>query len=705
MRLAESRGALRRNLGGADSDWTDELLDGAVARAVEDLDRIMPQEKMAGFTIVFNIDDEVWNSGTLGTTITLANKRIRPKDEKVTNAAKTTTYSRDTDYTMDYAAGKITTITTGAIPADQADLLITYNILEVYLDISSYTDLIRVVRIEYPAGRVPSDFQSFFTWGDFAVITARGRESQQRMTENEHAWLYYHATHDLPEVDVDGSWKPQLDEVVIKGAESYGLMTKALELRHSSKSRLALALTALGQLDAIGIEVDTSLTAANSQASSSVNDLSDIDGYIASMLSSLAAVSGYLASAGDSLVSAVTQAEVVATDIAAIDTPLTSAGGRLSGATSIIDNAEVLLDNMKTFISTGQAPLNSANADLLVSLGLLEDSLGKLPAVESARLSSATDLEKAYVRISQANTQTLTEVDSKLSAMNPNIDNLITGVGDQLTLAGSNLVSGAATINAVNIGEQVSEMFRRYADVHLTAGRLRYDEHLTFLGRIDRILAQGAGMVSEAGELRAQADVWLNGGNLIIGQINAIMGQIRGYQENIAQYISVGQARINSGQVIATGASVSAGLAGRSVEQANSYVSIARVRLDAAEEDVRLVDAYLSSANAYVAMANAKIAEANAFRTPIDSVLERVTRRMEVARVYQQESDRRIQEVALKQQEADRYIGLAVGESELADKFEERGVLTKTEFMGILTDRAQVRSDTSLAPTRQQAPG
>lgn len=704
MRLAESRGALRRNLAGDGTAWTDELLDGAVARAVEDLDRIMPQEKLAGFDLIYDINGEVWNSGTLGTAITLANKRVRPHNETVKDSAGTVTYTRDTDYTMDYAAGKITALSTGAIPGSTA-LQIDYKILEVYLDISSYTDLIRVVRIEYPAGQVPSEFQAFYTWGDFVVITGRGRETQQRLTERQHSWVYYHAKHTLPLVNADGSWKPQLDEVVTKGAESYSLITKALELRHSANTRLTSALTALGQLAAIGAEVDTALSNANSQASSSVSDLSDIDGYITDMLAALAAVSGYLASAGASITSAVTQAATVEADITAIDTPLTSAAARLAGATSIIDNAEVLLDNLETFVSTGQAPLNSANADLLVALGLLGTSMDDLPTVESSRLSSITYLEKAYLRVALANNHTLTEMDTLMAAMSTDLTDLISGVGDSVVLAEAQLTTGLTKVNAVNIGEVVSEMYRRYSDSYLTAARMRYDEHLTYLGRMDRVLAQGTGMVSEAGELRAQADTWLGNGNLVIGKINALLGQIRGYQENIAQYISVGRARIDSGQVVATGASVSASLAGRSVEQGNGYVAIARVRLDAAEEDVKLVDAYLSAADQYVAMANAKIAEANAFRTPIDSVLERVTRKMEVARVYQEESDRRVQEIALKQQEADRYLSLASGESELADKFEERGVLAKEEFMGILTDRAQLRADTALSPTRQQAPG
>ena len=100
-------------------------------------------------------------------------------------------------------------------------------------------------------------------------------------------------------------------------------------------------------------------------------------------------------------------------------------------------------------------------------------------------------------------------------------------------------------------------------------------------------------------------------------------------------------------------------------------------------------------------MAQVKVSEANALRTPVDAILERVTRKIEVAKVFQLEADRRIQQINLRQQEVDRHIGISIQELALADDFEERGVAIKQEFMEILMDRAQVRSDTSIASTRQ----
>ena len=703
MRLAESRGALRRNLAGEESVWSDEVLDGGIARAVEDLDRLLPQEKLAGVDINFSITSEVWASGTLGTAVTLTNKRLRPHKETVKSTDGNTTYKRDTDYTMNYAEGKITALSTGAIPGS-TDLKIDYTILEVYLDTSSYTDLIRIVRVEYPAGEIPADFQSFYTWEDYVVILSRGRESQQKLTEKQHVWLYYHAKHTVPEVEADGSWKPQLDEVVIKGAEGYSLMTKALELRHNAKGRLTTSLAALAQIPGIETDINVSLANTSSQATSASADLSNIDARIDDMLATIAAAGGFLASAGESIVSSLAQAAQAETDISAIDAPLVTATAKLATVDSLVTNVNTLLSNLKTFVSSGQPPLSATILELANATGRVNLSNDKLDEAKSQR-NIVDDVNAAAAsRVTRAGLFHETKMDSLIGVLNTDPDDLITGVSQGITDSRSHLVAGLNKINQVNIGELVSEMHKRYSDAFLATARIRYDEHLAYLGRLDRVLAQSTGILAEAAEFRAIALSRVATGNVILSEADNLLGQARVYQENVAQRISQSRAYIESGQVSANGASAAVGLVGRGIEQANSYIALARLRLDAASESSELVNAYIASATQYIAMAQAKIAEGNAMRTPIDAILERVSRKIEVARIFQQEADRRLQELALKQQEADRYMALAVGESELADKFEERGILTKVEFMNILNDRAQVRADTSLTPARQQSP-
>ncbi|KKN15252.1 hypothetical protein LCGC14_0987970 [marine sediment metagenome] len=703
MRIAESRGALRRNLGGAPSEWTDELLDGAVARAVEDLDRLLPQEKIDGQTLIFDISAETWGSGTLGSTVTLANKRLRPKSESVTDVSGATTYERDVDYTMDYALGTIVALTSGSIPADQADLLITYKILEVYLDLSALTDLIRVIRVEYPAGNIPGDFQSFYTWGDFLVVMSMGTQTQSRLNEKEHAWLYYHAKHTVPEITADSSWPPQIDEVVIKGAESYSLMTKALELRHSAKNRLATALTTLGEVTAIEAEIDTALANTASQASGSTSDLEDIDGYITDMIATLAAASGFLASAGNAVISALAQAALAENNITAADADLTTAGGKLSDVDALVTDATALLATVETFVAKAGSPLDVAKSNLSAALTLADEIEDGSVGVNQLLLQSSGRLDTAAFRLADADDFSKDAVSTLITALSTDLTDLIPGVGTNIVIAKANLVTGLTKIDRVNQGELVSEMYKRYADSSNAVARMRYDEHLAYLGRIDRVLAQGTGMIAQAAEYRAQGDVYVSEARTALEFMNVLLGQVRAYHENIAQNISLAQGHINSGQVMSGAAASSAGLVNSGINQGRGYIEIARVRLEQAREDNVLVEAYLTAATAYVNMANAKIAEGNGKRTPIDATLAMVEHKLDVARVYQTEAGVRIQEIAAKHQEADRHVNLSLQESSIADKFEERGVIIKAEFMEILMDRAQVRADTALTPTRQQA--
>ena len=703
MRLAETRGALRRNLAGVQADWSDELLDGGIARAIDDLDRVIPLEKIEDFTLTFAITDEAWNSGTLGDTITLGNKRISAKSEVVKDTGGGITYVRDTDYTINYAAGTIVALASGSIPADTS-VNITYRVMAVYIDISGLTDLIRISRMEYPAGNIPSQFNSFYTWGDFLVLTSRGRETQQNMAEKDHVWLYYHAKHTSPQVTVDGSWHPQLDEVVIKGAEGYSLLTKALEIRHSARIRLTSANTALGELAAISTKIATSLANTATQATSASSDLSNLDAKLDDMVAALAAASGFLASAGSSLALAETQAASADTDISsAVDSPLSSALTRLATVDGLITNTTTLINRARTVAEKADSPIVTARGAIAEALPLIRKSDDRLVQTEVRRAAALTIQFFGQARLPSASIAWL-RMDQILNALNASILDPITPVSDNITAAGNSLISAVAATDKVNTGEIVSEMHGRHADRWRELGRLQYDAWLTHLGRVDRRIGQASSVIAEAAEYRLEAETHLAEANVTLGEINVLLGQISALHDSAGRGVEAGQAYVAEGQVIVGASNASVGAAGRGIEQANSYVASARVRLDAAAERGNLVNSYVAVASQHVNMAQAKIAEGNALATPVDAILGRVSRKIEIASIFQQESDRLLQELSLKQQESDRYIALAVGESDLADEFEEVGTRIKGEFMGILTDRAQVRADTALAPVRQESP-
>lgn len=704
MKLAETRAALRRNLSGATADWTNELIDGAVARSIDDLDRILPREVISDHTLIFAVTGEAWTRGDEGSTVTLANKRIKPKSETVTNTAGTTTYERDTDYTMDYVTGTITTIVGGAVGS--GGHLIDYTILEVYVDLSSLTDLIRISRVEYPGGNVPAEFQTFYTWGDYLFLTSIGVESQQRLTVGEHVWVYYHAKHGTPDKDTDGTWKPQLDEVILKGAGGYCLITKALELRHSARTRQTSSITALGELAAIANQIDTALTNTQTQASSASSDLGDIDEKLDDMVAALAASSGFLASAGAALVLAEAQAADAVTDIDAIDAPLVSANSELGRVNSYLTTQVTdRITAAHSFVSGATAQLGLALLELDKVDFSLQRSVDKIPDVDTARTAVRANLLLGAEKIAQAYPYIQGFPDAIMTVLNSGIDDPVTKVSENITAAGNQLISAVAQTNTVNIGELVSEMHRRYADSWAAIGRLEFDAWLTWFGRVDRRLAQGNGVLAAASEYRANADGYLGEASTALGEITAALGSVAGYQANAAQYGEVARGRVAQGQTLVNAANVGLGVARGALDTADGLISIAGVRLNAARTNSDLVNAYIAVASQYVGMAQAKIAEGEALRTPVDAILERASMKVEIARVYQQESDRRLQELGLKQQESDRYVAVAASESELADKFDVAGTKELMAFMAILTDRAQVRADTALVPTRQEAPG
>lgn len=703
MRLADTRAALRRNLAGVRTDWTNEVLDGGVARATDDLDRLIPREVIADFTLVFAVTGEVWASGTLGSTVSLANSRIKPKSETVKDSGGTVTYERDTDYTMDYVLGTITTLAAGSI-VDSSNNQIDYTILETYVDLSSLTDLIRIYRVEYPGGQVPSDFQSFYTWGDLLAITSSGTQTQQRLSAGEHVWVYYHAKHTTPDKDTDATWLPQLDEVIIKGAVSYCLETKAMELRHSVRTRQVSVVTALGEIAAIVAQMDTALTNTATQASSAVADMASIDTHISSMVSTLDAVGGYLTNAASAITLAQSQLALSAGDILEADSPAASALSRLGTISALISAVTDTVNEAKTMIMNGSAPLKAADASLDTIYTSIGVSDAELPGVDTSRSQARSFLAQGILTL--ANADTAMRVDGKgvLNLLGTDITDPIPLVGDNIDAAGNRLISGLAVLDQVNIGEIVSEMYRRYAETWIAAGRLRYDEFLSLLGQVDRYVAVGQGINNVASGWRNHAETYLAEGNLIIGHVSALLAKISAYHDNISKEIDVAQGFVSIGRALSESGGVAVGNAGRAIEEANSYTAVARLRLEASDSGVRIAETQIASAVQHISTAQTKIAEGTALQSIIDAILNRVAQKVEVSKVYQGEADRRLQQLGYKLQEADRFTALATQESELADKFEITSVRTKGEFMAILMDRSQVRIESALSPTRQQAP-
>lgn len=253
MTLEEMRTALKTDL--ADTDWSETELDRGITRAVEDLTRFLPDEKVKEITYILEKDDESWTSTTYGAYVSLANKPIKYDSEEVTSDPAGTTYERDTDYTMDYMNGEITVISGGGM-AETTAYLISYEMHREALDISSITDLVRIGRVEYPLStNEVKEFIPFAYWNDMLFI------SPKQFTDEYHIAIYYDAQCVAPTTGVVGSYPLFLDEIVVKGALAYCLITRGLEMADDAKDNLASSATPLATIDAILDQIDTQTAA------------------------------------------------------------------------------------------------------------------------------------------------------------------------------------------------------------------------------------------------------------------------------------------------------------------------------------------------------------------------------------------------------------------------------------------------------------
>ena len=262
MLSPELIGRIRVDLDDKGEDiWTEEKIRSAISSAVSDLSRVLPQEKRYDHTLDFTVTAEEFTAAAAGTYVALDNAMIEPQSETVTNAAADTTYTRDTDYTMDYINGEITIISTGDITAGDKPL-ITYTKSKFGCDVSDITsDLLRIERVEYPAGHTPQSFVSWKKWKDYLTLITGTTSSQVTLSDGKHVWVYYYADQVPPTATANGSYPVFLDEVIIVGAESYALFERVIDLLHAVTVDVASAKTAINLIDAASGDVDTPLDA------------------------------------------------------------------------------------------------------------------------------------------------------------------------------------------------------------------------------------------------------------------------------------------------------------------------------------------------------------------------------------------------------------------------------------------------------------
>lgn len=247
------RAAIRAVLAGTSTPWTDAIVDQAINDAATDLERYgLPYERVYDYTVDYSVEDEDWttDADTLATAISLANSPIEPGSETVESTDGATTYTRDTDYSIDYANGTITPIAAGDLEVG-TEYHISYNKTRIGIPLSSLDGMISVERVFCKAKTVPQTAVTFYIWNDVLYVTSSPDEndaSQKKLSDGDHIWVFYNAQHTIPGV-AGATWPDYLDEVVVLGASAYCLLSKAVEIEIYSYDRMVAGIQAWADVD------------------------------------------------------------------------------------------------------------------------------------------------------------------------------------------------------------------------------------------------------------------------------------------------------------------------------------------------------------------------------------------------------------------------------------------------------------------------
>ncbi len=356
MYIAAMRTALKLDLKDGATLWSESELDRCVTRAVADLSRFLPLEKVYEKTLVFAVTSEAWTAAAAaGTYVALANKPIKQGSEAVVDDAAAACV-RDTDYTIDYSNGEITHISGGKISNNEV-CAISYVISQVEVDLASLTDFIRLDRVEYPYGKVPQKFISPEIFNMVLLVGSSGDDSQAQMAANEHIAVRYFAEHTIPAAAANGSYPLFLDNTVILAAGAYALFIKALQHEHFAVTDLASMRTELGLTTAVHSLITTALAKIATYLETNANN----------------------------------SAKIMLTEIT------TQAADLRTAVKTAVDAANAYADTVASDLTTGAALINAANvgADVAGHYGRYAEARGSV---------AMTYINEALARISNLRT-------------------------------------------------------------------------------------------------------------------------------------------------------------------------------------------------------------------------------------------------------------------------------------------------------------
>ena len=176
-----------------------------------------------------------------------------------------------------------------------------------------------------------------------------------------------------------GTWRPFLDEVVLKGARAYALLMLAIKAEHQAKVDVASARTRLGSIAAIHTLVGTALAKIATHVAEADAALDKVDIHITTDAeTAYDAVGTEITLAKTALTNAVVELGKVNTDATASEAVWTDEVKYISGATG-----PPIITGAQPYLETGDDKINLVNigdkvAELYATYALRENEIAAL---------------------------------------------------------------------------------------------------------------------------------------------------------------------------------------------------------------------------------------------------------------------------------------------------------------------------------------
>ena len=196
-----------------------------------------------------------------GVWVELAYKPIKPDSDVVTSSPAGTSYTRNTDYEMDYANGRIRVKASGSMAA-ASDYLVSYTKSRIDIDLGSLPGYLCVNNVMNNSTAVPQETMSYELWGKILTIKGNGVNSQEDLSAGDNITVKYYAMHSVPKTWAGGSYPAHIENTIILATEANALFMMATKYEHQAVTDIAYVDTALDKVITELASADTQLTAA-----------------------------------------------------------------------------------------------------------------------------------------------------------------------------------------------------------------------------------------------------------------------------------------------------------------------------------------------------------------------------------------------------------------------------------------------------------